>query len=256
MREPVTTTRILIGAGTYADAHTAIHIAELLASILPTEMGGVLIEDSQLIGMAQLPGQRVITSGGTLLVAPSASQAQSLIASDARAFRQTLARMAQTRALKWTFEQRRGDLIACLCEAARGWDILLLGFRRLQRPHGRVVVIEPPMNTSTTVERLAIDLARALAADILTLAMGSDAVSPGEVVQTSATNSRIELNNAERLLSCLNRINAAAVVVDLTAGPLHSPDQLRQLLNAARCPVVVLRATGHDLGSEAGATPG
>ena len=256
MRDPDATTRILIGAGSYADAQTAIHLAEQLAGMLPTEMGGVLIDDSLFVGMARLPGQRVITSNGTLLVAPSASQAQTLFEGDARAFRQTLAKMAQTRTLKWTFEQRRGDLIGSLCDAARGWDILLLGYRRLHSRHGRVVVIAPPVEPSLTLDRLAVDLADALDTDILTLAVSNGTVSPEEPVQTTSTASRIELDNEDRLLSCLNRINAAAVVVDMKSGPLHNQDQLRQLLNAARCPVVVLGATGRNPTSETGATHG
>lgn len=256
MRDPDTTTRILIGAGSYADAQTAIHLAEQLAGMLPTEMGGVLIEDSLFVGMARLPGQRVITSNGTLLVAPSASQAQALIEGDARAFRQTLAKMAQTRALKWTFEQRRGDLIGSLCDAARGWDILLLGYRRLHRRHGRVVVIAPPVEPSPALNRLAVDLADALHTDILTLAVNGRSDLPRETVQTTSTTNRIELDNDDGLLSCLNRINAAAVIVDMKAGPLHHQYQLRQLLNAARCPVVVLGATGKSQTSDLEATHG
>lgn len=44
------------------------------------------------------------------------------------------------------------------------------------------------------------------------------------------------------LLARISRMNAAAVVLDLQAGPFHSHDQLRQLLAAARCPVLVLGA--------------
>ena len=44
------------------------------------------------------------------------------------------------------------------------------------------------------------------------------------------------------MLALISRMNASAVVLDLSAGPFRTHDQLRQLLAAARCPLLVLGA--------------
>jgi len=44
------------------------------------------------------------------------------------------------------------------------------------------------------------------------------------------------------ILSRISRMNASVVVLDLSAGPFRTHDQLRLLLGVARCPVLVLGA--------------
>jgi hypothetical protein len=230
-------TRILIGAGSFADAETAIRLADRIAANLPAELGGVLVDEGLMIGIVSLPGQRVVSSGGALQLPPSVQQVSNLIQADAKAFRHRLSTIARGRTVKWSFEQRSGDLISGLCEAAKGWDILLLGYREMHKRPGQVVVVAYASPRAEKAKKLANDLARVLKADVLELCLFSDedgakTSDPG----CSAVNSEHEL------LLQLERISASAVVVDLAASPLRSGDQLRHLLEAARCPVFVLGA--------------
>ncbi len=225
--------RILIGAGSFADARAALRLAERLAGDLAAELGGMLVEEAILYEIADLPKPRVITSSGTMIVAPSRARLRTLVEGDARAFRETLSALARSR--KWSFERRRGELISGLCQAARGWDLLLLGHRETQRLPGRVVLIAPPEGAGEAAAGLAGDLAAALRTDVVALRLGPE--QPGGTAQGSE-----HLGGEDALLARIGRIHAAAVVLDLSAGPLRTYDQLRRLHAAARCPLVVLGA--------------
>ncbi|MDU8913898.1 hypothetical protein [Aestuariicoccus sp. MJ-SS9] len=221
--------RLLIGAGSFADAQAALRLADRLAETLAGDLGGLLVEETVLSGIVDLPGQRVVTSGGALLVAPSRRQVRTLFESDARAFRERLSGLARARMRKWSFERCHGDLIGGVCGAAKGWDILLLGHREIHRRRGRVVLIAPPGAGRSAAPDLAQDLAGMLHTDLVALSLGPEA-------------GQEHFATEPEMLARIGRISAAAVVLDLSAGPLRTHDQLRQLLSAARCPLVVLGA--------------
>lgn len=223
--------RILIGAGCFADARAVSRLAERLAAMFTAEVGGLLMEEVILSEIADLPRQRVITSSGRLIVAPSQRQIRTLIESDAKAFRRMLSGLARSK--KYFFERRRGELISGLCEAAKDWDVLLLGHRDIHRLTGRVVLIAPPPNTSRASENVAKELALALQTETTSLALG-EAGEKAEAEEYFPTE--------DALMTRVGRIHASAVVLDLSAGPLRTYDQLRRLLAAARCPIVVLGA--------------
>lgn len=243
--------RIMIGAGCFADAEAAMRLAERILANLPAELGGVLVEESAVPETVRFPGQRVVTAGGSLKVPPSPRQIRAVAESDARAFRDRLARMAQTRSAELYFERRDGDLIRGVFEAAKGWDILLLGYREMHKCPGQVVVVTDASGAPRACT-LAGDLAQALKTGIVMLSLAGD---DADMDQTGAT--RIALNSVSELLAQLSRINASAVVVDLVASPLEADGHLRQLLEAARCPVVVLGAgQGAGRGDHAVGAPG
>lgn len=230
-------TRILIGAGCFADAEAAMRLVERILASYPAELGGILIEEDVMTNIVQLPGQRVVTSGGSLMIPPSARQIQTLAESDARAFREKLATIARARSTNWIFERRGGDLIHGLFEAAKGWDILLLGYREMHKRHGQIVVVTTASRGSPRANKLAGELAQVLETGVLVLSLST------ENEETNLPDpSRIAEESEPKLLAQLSRINASAVVIDLEASPLQTEDQLRQLLEAARCPVVVLGA--------------
>lgn len=235
MAPPKPKTRILIGAGCFADAEAAMRLVDRILTSLPAELGGVLVDEDVMGGGARWPGQRVVTMRGALVAPPSLPQIRTLQASDARAFRNRLAALARTQSLKWSFERRGGDLIHGMFEAAQGWDILLLGHRELHKRPGHVVILTSDPTASDRAAALARNLAGVLTTSVLTLCLsdkdaGSDAT--GSV--------RITVRSPADLLAHLGRINAAAVVIDLATSPPQMQDQLRQLLDAARCPVAVL----------------
>lgn len=227
--------RILIGAGSFADAEAAFRLVEWLAEEMTTELGGMLVEETILPEIASLPKQKIVTSSGTLLVAPTPTQLRTIIESDAKAFQKALSALARSR--KWSFERCRGELVSGLCEAARGWDLLLLGYRASSRQTGVVLLIAPPAKATQDSVRIAGDLARALGTAAVSLSLDA----PGAPQDTHPADIET-VPGEDTLLARLERIHASAVVLDLSAGPLRTYDQLRRVVAAARCPVVVLGA--------------
>ncbi len=228
--------RLLIGAGSFADAQTAFQLAERFAEEMAEELGGMLVEETFLTEIAGLPKQRIITSSGALIGAPSPTQFRTLMAGDAKAFRKALSAIARSR--KWSFEQRRGELICGLCEAASGWDLLLLGHRQMHRLTGQVLLIRPPLAASQEAVHLATKLAVALRTRSVALALGA-----AEPLQEPGIPNTEAFESEGELLKRMGRIHASAVVLDLGVGPLRTYDQLRMVLAAARCPVLVLGAS-------------
>lgn len=229
--------RLLIGASCFADAKAALRLAERLGGTLFGELGGLLVEETIVTEIVDLPWQRVVTSSGTFVVVPSRQQIRTLVESDAKAFRDTLSGLAQSKARKWSFERRHGDLISGLCAAAAGWDILLLGHRETHRQAGKIVVIAPPVTAPQSAIELAEDLAKALRTELVTASIGTE--------ETPAQQ-HMPFSSDAALLAYINRTSASAVVLDLSAGPLRTHDQLRHVLAAARCPVLVLGAAGGE----------
>ena len=118
--------RVLVCAANFAGAQSALAIAERLAQVFGMNIGGLFPEDIAALDKLVSPGQRIITVNGTLLMAPSKGQLEHVLSGEARAFRGALSRIADRHTLAWSFERRRGDLMECLCQAAAGWDILLI----------------------------------------------------------------------------------------------------------------------------------
>ncbi|MFC2969245.1 hypothetical protein [Acidimangrovimonas pyrenivorans] len=233
-RAPRQRQRILIGAGSFADAESALQLAERIAGPLASDLGGVMIEDRRLAELLGQPGYRIVTAAGTLAPAPSRPELQRLVAAQARAFEAGLARLAAARALHWSFERRAGELVSSLCAAAHGWDLLVVGHRALHRRLGPVVLLSPP--AASAAPALAETVATALHSHVVAL----DAPAPDSPGAEAA------------LLDAVSRRHAAAVVLDLGTGPLHGEEQLRHLIEAARCPVLVL---GVDRPEATGAAP-
>ena len=233
--KPISARRILIGAASFADAKAAFQLVEGLTKELATELGGLLVEETILTEIVDLPKQRVITSTGSMIVAPSRKQIKKLAEWDAKAFRETLSKLADDR--RWSFERRRGELVSGLCEVAKGRDLLLFGYRPAHGLTGRVVLVAPDMESAPDAVHLASELARALGAGSVALTMNPAGL------ETAAIELKQERFDSEQaLLERIARSHASVVVMDMTVGPLRSFDQLRQLLASARCPVVVLGA--------------
>lgn len=227
--------RILIGVGSFADAGAALRLAERLVANLTAEVGGVLVEETVLAELAEMPGQRVITASGAFIVAPSRHQIRTVADSDAKAFQQMLSGL--TRSKDCFFERRHGELIRELCEAAKAWDLLLLGYRETLRLTGRVVMLAPSAGASRAMLDLTEDLSRLLGASTVRMSLAPEPAEAGNVPLGSE-----QFPSEEALLERIGRIHASAIVVDLSAGPLRTHDQLRRLFAAARCPVFVLGA--------------
>jgi hypothetical protein len=218
--------RLLVGAGSFADAESGLRLAELLAGRVPADLGGVLVEPRA----PAFRSQKLGSAAGLLRDAPNEAEAARAAERDARAFRQKLSVVAKSRTLAWTFDRRTGDLAATLCDAAREWDIVVMGASPLHRAPGRVIwIMAGEADNRTAARDIAEALARSLGSDLV-----SFSVSVADADETFATEAD--------MLSRINRVNAGVVVIDMATGPLTTPEALRRLIGAARCPVLILGA--------------
>lgn len=215
--------RILIGAGSYADARDAVEIAAHLAATMRLDLSGLLLEDPAAQETAITRYQRVITTSGAMILTLDQQQMRLVMASDARAFRLHLSRIAKIHTVSWSFEQRTGDLLNELCRAARGEDLMMIGNRRLRWSNGPVLMISGATPQNADDAALSDAIATALRTHILHL-------SVDEPLEAAIPD----------LLEQISRTGAALVVTNARSGPFQNKDQLRRLIDAAGCPVLVL----------------
>lgn len=225
-------TRVLVGAGSFADAAAALRIAARLAENMMADLGGLLIEDTALTEAYRLPNQRVISASGAIYMAPSPTQVRSLLSADAQAFRKMLADIASHPSTQWVFEQQSGDLVECSINVGQAWDVVIVGHRDMHPLRGDVIFLGTPPSNGDGAFDLAGTLAQKLDTKLVVFAVGDGAVSH------SANGFRFD--TLEAALAQLTRTNAQAVVIDLARGPVRTRADLRALMDVARCPVVVL----------------
>lgn len=219
--------RILVGAVSFADARPALELMNQLAARTRFVVGGLLVEEPIFGDLPRLARQRVVSPGGTLLATPTVEQARRMMESDARDFARALAALSHDGE---PLQRRQGELALAMWEAAAGWDALVLGHRMLHGLRGRVVLIAPPTGAGSAAPAQAEALASALHTSVAVLALGDE---PADLPAEHFTSQ-------EALLHRVARMHCAAIVLDRTAGPITTVDQLRALTAAARCPVVVL----------------
>jgi hypothetical protein len=228
-------TRILIGASSYADATAALNILGALK--IMARFGGLFVEESDALDQCQILNQRIVTSSGTLMFVPNRSQIRTVIEADAKAFRKSLALMADPLDALWTFERSVGDLVQISLEASSGWDIVVLGHRNLHPGRGKIVFFGASRAQDSPLKIFADHLARRYSAAQLVFSVGQGpAARPeGQSFETF-----------QEALVALARMNVLAVLVDLKDGPIRSKVEIRQLLDAARCPVFTFGAAASD----------
>lgn len=230
--------RILVGAGSFADAVAALRIIERLPSDFCRGLGGVLVEEADTLATCQIPHQRVVLLSGSTALAPDPSQFRNLLRADARAFRQSLARAADPEGKEWVFAQDKGDLVSTSLRTAVGWDILVIGYRQVHKVPGNIVLMTEASAVSDDMNEAAGRLVRRLGVGPLVLSVRADDDTSGPP-QTGA----IPFETLADALRTLARINADAVLVDLRQGPIRTRDDLARLLEAARCPLIVFGAS-------------
>jgi len=206
--------RLLIAASSYSDAQAALRLAERLGAGLASDLLGLMVEETEALDLAQLPGRQLVTHSGRMRPPPAPEALRRMLDREARAFEQGLARLAEAQMLRWSFRREGGELVRGVLAALQGGqgDLLILGRGMMRGPAGCILALGPEGGA-------AAGLAQQLGA-----ALGL----PVEVLR--------EPDPAR-----LARRRAAAVVVDPESAGLSDPAALRALLVAARCPVLLLR---------------
>ncbi|KUJ86171.1 hypothetical protein AVO45_04210 [Ruegeria marisrubri] len=212
--------RLLIAAESFVDARPAIQIARHLAGVAVSDIGGLLVERALETDTLPSFAQRVVTSSGSLALLPQASRMRQMLESDAKAFQEQLTRLARQFSVGWSFEREPGDPVERFIHASAKWDWLVIGHRRIGSYRGCIVTIQPENQATPDIPSLSDLIARASHARTMSLS----ASLPAEEILK-----RLELTCAE------------LVLIDAARGPIRSPEQIRMLLEAARCPVFIIR---------------
>ncbi|WP_299649300.1 hypothetical protein [uncultured Tateyamaria sp.] len=226
------TTRILIGASSFADAAVALRLIERVMHDLRPRLSGMLVDETASLTVGAMATQRVISASGQVVLAPSPAQFNTLINADERAFRTALERLAHSVDASWTFQRDTGDLVERGLDSCAAVDILVFGHRSFHPVAGKIVTLTSSATSDGAALSTARLLARHLKADLVEMVI-DDRIADGAVPQT-------RFATLDAAFGRLARINAQAVFVDLANGPALSPEQLRHLLDVARCPVFVL----------------
>ncbi|WP_373028105.1 hypothetical protein [Sulfitobacter sp.] len=230
--------RILIGAGSFADAAAGFGIIKQLPIGFCAGLGGILVEELDLLATTGIPDRRVILSSGKATTAPTQSQLRMLWKADARAFRELLAHVSGPYGTQSVFMQDKGDLVRTALRAAVGWDVLVLGYRQIHRIPGKVIHLK--MSGTVGDQQGASDrFSHLLSPEPVVFSINE---SPDEPLGADPSTP-FKFRSLDDALAALARMNAKAVLVDFGRGPIRGQDDLLRLLEAARCPVIVFDAS-------------
>jgi nucleotide-binding universal stress UspA family protein len=119
--------RILVALDASRHSLAALEAASELADALKAELVGIFVEDINLLHLAGLPFAREVrylSSVDHPLDSPSMERELRM---QAEQLRQTLARIAARRQLRWSFRVVRGEVTTELLSAAQQADLLAMG---------------------------------------------------------------------------------------------------------------------------------
>lgn len=216
--------RIVVAASSFADASAGVRLAALLSARIEADIQGVFIEEETVL--VQSPAARIVSAAGTLLALPSPEELRAAWQRDALAFEREIARIAQIHARSWSFRRLQGRLFGGLGELLRARDILLLGHRPLLRIRGPVIRLGPSNH---------LDIAAGLAADL--------GVPLMDIAVSDAAGKKLD-----DALALIGRTSATAIVADTVSRAVSTPEEIEALLDAARCPVVLVGVPGSTAG--------
>lgn len=213
--------RIVVAASSFADASPGVRLAALLSARIEADIEGIFVEEEATV-LFRSPAARIVSATGTLIALPSPEDLHAALQRDALAFESEIAHIAQVHARPWSFRRLQGRLSGRLDELLHARDILLLGHRPLHRIRGPVIRLGPSNR---------LDIAAGLAADLGVPLM--DIAVPGSDAKRQAL---------DEALALIGRTSATAIVADTVSGPVRAPQEIEALLDAARCPVVLVGA--------------
>lgn len=230
--------RILIGAGSFTDAAAALRIVQGLPDPLFSGLGGLLVEEPEVFTACRIPHQQVVLPSGLRTMAPTVPQIKLMLRADARAFQRAVSQVAKTANAKWAFAEGTGDLIATSLRATKGWDVLLMGYRRVHRSIGKVVVIK---HATTKDDKMDI-VSQSLSYEFSTGRAVFSVRPPTEATRAPQSSVSCSFDTFDDCLRAIARTNSLVVLLDLDQGPVSNPADLARVMDAARCPVMVFGA--------------
>ncbi len=226
MREVARPERHLVVAGvSIADIRAAVSHARILLHRLQATPRGLFVE-MRVAGLATGAGHRIVATDGTLQEIPTDEQSSRIAKREATQLETIISELASERSVHWSCEVAEGDFVTCACANVAKEDILLLCQRPTLGLRGSVLLIGATNPNSDTALIAAQALAKAFSTTV-------SEVQPSE--QTTVVFDEV------------NHSHVVAIVIDFNAVPAGNEEDLRKLLSAARCPVVVIGAKFNHL---------
>jgi len=231
--------RIVVAIGGEALAARALETAALLAKGLETPLAGLLVEDEQLLRLADLPSSLEMGFPSALLRPVDRTEIERSLRLRAETARRMLAEIAARLAVQWSLEVVRGDLLREALGRALPDDLVVVwrgarygdAFFRARihafqpRPRrGPIALLVDEGEPDRGALSAAHALARELGSDVLTLV----AAPATEAVR------RVRLEH-ERLLGGQTAPRARYVRVGSLA-----PTELGRLLRAERAEILIV----------------
>ncbi len=236
--------RIVIGATCYADATSVIEIGCFLAQSTKGELQAVLIEEDAVYSLSAQPSARVTPVGG--LSRPVTPEAMiDAFKRDAAAYEKAIRESAAKRAIRWSFEKRRGEFPIGLNHDLATGDLIVFGYQVPGRSVGEILVVDYADDMDVSLVELASNVAREMRRPLHVVLLRKSPEAAIKVSEHSrsrmeglATNLTIidQQDNLTELLEAIRRGRSAMVMI---SAELARDIGIDRLLDAARCPAIV-----------------
>lgn len=270
--------RVTLAISGSADAADMIEAAGRLARAAGARLHGLLVEDTTLFDLAQLPFSASIASGPLPARKPlTALGLEEAFAKQERILRQLIAATAGSGDLDWTFERRRGGmadivlsagedelLLVCSDVATDEAEIAFASIGSRRESIGGFGILKPrALKTSGPVLAIvggspataqALMLAQKVAVGVerpfefLLLAKGNDKVAELRDWLKTTAKERVPASptvvvegSEDALKSEILRVRPTLIVGDLCSWPFNDPETGDHIIRSSGCPVVLLR---------------
>lgn len=218
--------RVILSAQSSSDAEASL---PLLYAYMGWKRSGLvgLFSGETAVEYSVSACQKIVTSSGRQLSLPTPEVARKYALRESREFRQLLTTVAEQRSVTCEIIETATDIVGGVCATATSGDVAILAQRSDTRRAGPVLLIQGGGASEDSGPR------------VFAGALASQLSAPFNSLPEWTAQSALDI------LGRIDRSNARAIIVDST-GEIWNRRDLRWLLNAARCPVVVFGSLRAD----------
>ncbi|MEM7059936.1 MAG: hypothetical protein AAF557_20330 [Pseudomonadota bacterium] len=237
--------RVILGAICFADARPAIRLGAELAACIGGEIRAMLVEDDAVRRFAALPFAKALIQTKRASQPITPADMQKAFARDASIFQETLDQAARRAAVRWSFEQRRGQFIAEMRNAASAGDLILIGHQRTHDPRGDIVLFDPSDPVDDRLLDIGAHLGQALGQK-LRLFVSSQTVDAVQArlnlwcerhpAMPRLVVSYQDAADPTAFLRYLSETRPSALVASVGS---ELPNDIDAILDIARCPIIL-----------------
>lgn len=237
MPEPGASARILVALDALPRSAAALAMAGALAAELDAELAGLFVEDDDLARLLALPFARELCAWSGTLRPLALADVERVWRRDAERLQRQLAEAAGQFRLRWSFRVARGRLAVEARLQAQGFDLVVLGARAAGHASAQDGPVLALVGAESPVAHhdLALRLARRSGVELVLLTPAGNATAAAASRERHVTLARID---ADSLLRAARHEGAGCLVLPESLLP---PGELKRVLDAVACPVVLVR---------------